>query len=552
MQKKTMIHMIFNFDNLFSFNSRRSPLYAIHGVVGASQPLAAEAGLTILKKSGNAADAAVATAAALNVVEPMSTGIGGDCFCLFYDNEKKKVFGLNGSGRSPKRLTLDFLRVEGITGKKIPSFSPHAITVPGTVAGWVDFLSEFGSMSIFEVLQPAIRLAEEGFPVTPIISKMWDLGKSKLKKSKFGKELLVKKQTPKAGQIFKNPNLALVFKEIASKGKSGFYKGWVANEIVKVISEAGGLLSEKDLINHRSEFVEPITTSYRGVDIYEIPPNGQGITALLALNLLEHFNISKMEPESEEYFHVLIECMRLAFADARYYVADMQHVPVPVEELLSKKYASIRHDLINLKKATLDQKHGSPNGHSDTVYLATADSDGNACSFINSNYESFGTGIIPEGTGFVLQNRGSCFTLIENHPNVIRPSARPYHTIIPGMATKNGELYACFGIMGGYNQPQAHVQALTKLIDFNYDPQSALDALRFTILGGSATGSVALEEGVRKTTIKSLKKMGHNVTVVEGLGRSVVGNGQIIMRDPEHEVYIAGSDPRCDGCVIGY
>lgn len=544
--------MKFNFDNLFSFNSRRSPLYAKHGVVGASQPLAAEAGLSILKKGGNAADAAVATAAALNVVEPMSTGVGGDCFCLFYDNSKKKVFGLNGSGRSPERLTLDFLREEGIHGEKIPSFSPHAITVPGTVAGWVETLSEFGSMPIREVLQPAIRLAEEGFPVTPIISMMWDLGKSKLKKSKFGTELLVKKKAPKPGQIFSNPNLALVFKEIVSKGKAGFYKGWVADEIVKVISDAGGLLSEKDLINHKSEFVEPITTSYRGVDIHEIPPNGQGITALLALNLLEHFDISKMDPESEEYFHVLIESMRLAFADARYYVADMQHVPVPVEELLSKNYARIRHKLINLKKAILDQTYGAPIGHSDTVYLATADSDGNACSFINSNYESFGTGIIPEGTGFVLQNRGSCFTLIENHPNVLRPSARPYHTIIPGMATKNGNLYACFGIMGGFNQPQAQVQALTKLIDFNYDPQSALEALRFTILGGSASGSVALEDGIRKTTIESLKKMGHNVTVIEGLGRSMFGNGQIIMKDLEHGVYIAGSDPRCDGCVIGY
>ncbi|MHA1111885.1 MAG: gamma-glutamyltransferase [Promethearchaeota archaeon] len=544
--------MQFNYDNLFSFNSRRSPLYAKHGVVGASQPLAAEAGMTIMKSGGNAADAAVATAAVLNVVEPMSTGVGGDCFCLFYDSTKKKVFGLNGSGRSPKKMTLDYLHDSKIKGIKIPSSSPHAITVPGTVAGWIDTVSHFGTMDIGTILQPAIKIAEEGFPVSPLISIMWGLGRSKLKRSQYGMDLLLDKKSPKPGQIFRNLKLANVFREIAEKGISGFYQGWVADEIIDVITSAGGIMSHDDLTTHESTLVNPISTNYRGIDIYEIPPNGQGITALLALNILEGFDISSLDPNSSEYYHLMIECLRLAFADSRFFVADMDHYPVPIKKLLSKTYAKSRRGLIDEKKATVDQIHGAPQNHSDTVYLAAADSRGNACSFINSNYESFGTGIVPKNTGFVLQNRGSCFTLIEGHPNVVAPGKRPYHTIIPGMATKKGELFACFGIMGGYNQPQAHVQAISKLIDFGYNPQASLDSLRFTILGGTSSGTVAVEDGINSQAIDQLRTKGHKISIVEGIGRSVFGNGQIIMRDPENGVYIAGSDPRCDGYVIGY
>ncbi len=548
------VHMKFISENLFSFNSRRSPLYAKHGVVGASQPLAAEAGLSILKKGGNAADAAVATAAVLNVVEPMSTGIGGDCFCLFYNHSTKNVQGINGSGRAPKKLSLEILRNEGIKGNTIPSSNVHAITVPGAVAGWIDTLTEFGTFSIGEVLEPAIKIAEEGFPVSPLISIMWKLSQSKLKNSRYGSELLIDNKAPKQGQIFTNSYLASVLKEITSKGKSGFYKGWVANEITKVIFEEGGKLTHEDLQAHKSELVSPIYTEYRGIKIFEIPPNGQGITALLALNLLEGFNMSNIKPTSYKYYHILIECLRLAFADSRYFVADLDHYNVPVNELLSKSYAESRRSLIDLKNSKINQQHGSPQNHSDTVYLATADSEGNACSFINSNYESFGTGIVPEGTGFVLQNRGSCFSLLPDHPNVIAPNKRPYHTIIPGMAVtkETNELFACFGIMGGYNQPQAHVQALTKLIDYHYNPQEALDSLRFSILGGTSSGTVAMEEGVDLNTVEKLRKMGHSINIIEGIGRSLFGNGQIIMRDPNNKVYVAGSDPRCDGCVIGF
>jgi gamma-glutamyltranspeptidase/glutathione hydrolase len=544
--------MKFNYDNLFSFNSRRSVLYARHGVVGASQPLAAQTGLSILKSGGNAADAAIATAAALNVVEPMSTGVGGDCFCLFYDGSKKKVFGLNGSGRSPNRLTLDYLRESGIQGINIPSSNPHAVTVPGCVAGWIDILSRFGTMEINEVLQPAIQIAEEGFPVSPFISFMWKLNQTKLKRSQFGAELLIDNKTPKIGQIFKNPNLAQVFRQICMNGKSGFYKGWVADEIIKVLQEAGGLMSHEDLSSHSSEYVEPISTNYRGISIYEIPPNGQGMTALIALNLLEGFDVSSMDPLSSDYYHLIIECLRLAFADSRYYVADMDFSSIPLKKILSKEYANSRRTLINKEQATIDQIRGTPENHSDTIYLATADSQGNACSFINSNYESFGTGIVPHGTGFVLQNRGSGFTLISDHPNVVAPHKRPYHTIIPGMALNNKELFACFGIMGGYNQPQAHVQVLSKIIDFKFDPQCALDALRISILGGTVSGIVAVEDGISFNVTTKLRQMGHDISVVKGIGRSVFGNGQIIMRDPDTGVYIAGSDPRCDGSVYGY
>ncbi|MBN2154604.1 MAG: gamma-glutamyltransferase [Candidatus Lokiarchaeota archaeon] len=546
--------MKFNDENLFSFNSHRSCLYTKHGVVGASQPLAAEVGLSILKSGGNAADAAVASAAVLNVVEPMSTGAGGDCFCLFYDNSHKKVVGLNGSGRAPKYLSFTYLQEVGIDSITIPSTSPHAITVPGAVAGWIDTLSQFGTMDISEVLKPAIKIAEEGFPVSPFISIIWKLQEFKLKRAKYGFELLINRKSPKIGQIFKNPHLATVFREIAEHGKAGFYSGWVAEEIINIINEAGGVMTQEDLKNHSSKFVDPISTTYRGLEVHQIPPNGQGLTLLIALNLLEQFNLVSMGPDSISYLHLLIECLRLAFADSRYFVSDPDHQNIPIQQLLSKTYALERKSLIDQNKASLFFSHGLEEMHSDTVYIATADSMGNACSFINSNYESFGTGIIPRGTGFVLQNRGSCFTLIQDHPNVVAPEKRPYHTIIPGMVTKNKELFACYGIMGGFNQPQAHLQVLSKLIDFHFDPQSALDALRFSILGGNPSGIVAVEKGeaISSLTIEKLQKMGHEIKVVDGIGRTIFGNGQVIMRDDQNDIYISGSDPRSDGCVIGY
>lgn len=540
------------YDQYLKFLSRRSPIMARNGIVASSQPLASEAGIQILKKGGNAADAAVATAAALNVVEPMSTGIGGDCFCIFYDNKTKKVSGLNGSGRAPKRLTIDLVRERGIKANNILGGSPLAITVPGAAAGWVDTIENFGSLSIKEVLQPAIKLAKDGFPVSPLISYAWMFGKVKLWTGPYGDELTINGMEPKPGQIFKNPNLARVFETLSEQGKTGYYKGWIAQAIVDLMDEMNGVLSLEDLHRHKSTIVKPISTNYRGIDVFEIPPNGQGITALIALNILEGFDIGEMNIEAPIYYHTLIETMRLAFADTKWYVADPQFEDIPIKELLSKKYATNRRKVINPAAASFDFKHGDPREQGDTVYFSVVDVDGNACSFINSNYAAFGTGLIAKGTGFVLQNRGCNFYLDPNHPNALKPGKRPYHTIIPGMALKNGELYASFGVMGGFMQPQGHVQVLSKMIDHGFEPQTALNAPRFYLDGGDPKGVVKLENQVPKKVKSTLKGLGHKVEVVRGFERNVFGNGQIIKRNPRTGVLWAGSDPRCDGAAYGF
>ncbi len=542
----------FQFEKFTEFRSRRSPVLSLKGIVSSSQVLASQAGISILQKGGNAADAAVATAAALAVTEPMSTGIGGDCFALFFDAKAKVVRGLNGSGRSPSDLTIEKVRHSGEKGERISSKSADSVTVPGAVAGWFDTVDKFGTLSMEEVLAPAIRLAEEGFPVYPITAFAWSTSTGKLRNGPYGKELLLNGQAPEPGQVWKNPNLARVFRTMVKHGKPGFYEGWVASAITDIVQSKGGILTHEDLASHKSTFDDPISTNYRGVDIHEIPPNGQGITALMALNLLEDYDIKSMNPLSPQYYHIFIECMRLAFADSRWFVADPAVEFVPAHELLSKVYAAKRRKLINLEKATLDQVHGAPQSESDTVYLAAVDGEGNACSFINSNYEAFGTGLVPKGTGFTLQNRGSNFSLNPDHPNALAPSKRPYHTIIPAMATQNGELFACFGVMGGWMQPQGHVQVISKIIDHEYDPQAALDAPRFCIMGGNAGGVVALEDGIPPATIDLLSKMGHEVQPTAGILRAIFGNGQIIRRDPDTGVLWAGADPRGDGSAIGY
>ncbi|MBN2151174.1 MAG: gamma-glutamyltransferase [Candidatus Lokiarchaeota archaeon] len=542
----------FRFEEFFRCESRRSPVLALRGIVASSHPLATQAGLEILQKGGNAADAAVACAAALNVVEPMSTGIGGDCFALFYDAKLKRVLGMNGSGRAPKGITIDDVRRAGVKGNSIPSSSPHSVTVPGCVAGWVDAVEQFGRLPVKDVLGPAIKLAFRGHPVAPLIALAWSTGVGKLKRSEHGGELLVNGAAPEPGQVFRNRFLSKVLDSVAEHGKAGFYEGWVAKAIVDTHQAMGGKLTLDDLKAHSSTLDTPITIKYRGIDVHEIPPNGQGITALIALNLLEEFDLAGMDPGSPEYYHLLIESLRLAFADARAFVADPAHSRVPVDGLLSKAYAAERRKLIDRARARLDATHGSPEASSDTVYLAAADGDGNACSFINSNYEAFGTGIVPSGTGFVLQNRGSNFVLDPTHPNGLEPGKRPYHTIIPAMATRDGELWAAFGVMGGFMQPQGHVQVFLRMAEHEYDPQAALDAARFCIEGGNAGGAVMLEESIVAPTRERLASMGHHTKLVSGFGRSVFGRGQVIRRDPDTGVLWAGSDPRSDGCAFGY
>ena len=536
-----------------TFNSRRSPVYSRKGIVATSQPLATAAGLEILARGGNAADAAIAAAAALNVTEPTSTGIGGDMFALYFDSTARRVTALNGSGRAPSDLSRDRLKAEGLLGDALPPYHAHTITVPGACAGWRDLNARHGSLALSEILAPAIRLAEEGFPVAPLTAYFWARGAERqLKSARNGSELLIDGRAPRAGEIFRNPGLARTFGLVAEKGASAFYQGPIAESIAGVIKEAGGCLSLDDLASHVSTWEEPISVEYRGLRVYECPPNGQGITALVALNILEGFGLGGLDCLSVEKFHLMIESLGLAFADARWYVSDPAFSNIPIRELLSKEYAGERRALINPQSATRDAQRGCPVSSSSTVYLSVVDGFGNACSFINSNYMGFGTGIVPKGWGFTLQNRGHNFSLDPHHPNCLAPRKRPYHTIVPAMVTResDGSLFASYGVMGGFMQPQGHVQVLSSLADGGLDPQSALDLPRFCIAAETSGGEVAIEEGVPQETFDQLKAMGHPVRWVSGYERALFGRGQVILRDPETGVLCAGSDPRADGCAM--
>jgi gamma-glutamyltranspeptidase/glutathione hydrolase len=520
-------------------------------MIATSQPLAAQAGLEILNQGGTAADAAIATAAVLNVTEPTSTGIGGDCFALYFEAETCDVTALNGSGRAPAGLSLNLLQEQGFHAM-LPPFHAHTITIPGACAGWCDLHARHGKLPLAEVLAPAIHLAEDGFPVAPITAYFWARGAERqLSSAPGGEELTINGRAPRPGEIFRNSGLARTLRVVAEGGTNAFYRGQIAAAIVKAVQDAGGVLSEDDLAAHHSTWDESISTTYRGYRIWECPPNGQGLTALLALNIMEYYDISKMPPFATKRLHLIVEALRLAFADTRWYVADPESNPLPLEGLLSKSYAAERHRLINPNQATIDQRRGTPVASSDTVYLTVVDEYGNACSFINSNYMGFGTGIVPKGWGFSLQNRGHGFSLDPTHPNALAPGKRPYHTIIPGLATHaDGSLYASFGVMGGFMQPQGHLQVLQALIDDGLDPQASLDRPRVCIVGGDPDGTVALEEGIPKRTLTNLAKMGHHVELVKGHERAIFGRGQIILLDPENGVRWGGSDPRADGCAL--
>jgi gamma-glutamyltranspeptidase/glutathione hydrolase len=495
----------------------------------------------------------VATAAALNVTEPTSTGIGGDCFALFYDSRTKQISALNGSGGAPAGLTLERVKKDlgAVHPSALPPFHAHTITVPGACAGWCDLVARHGSLSMPEVLAPAIRLAEAGFPVTPITAYFWQRGaEAQLKSALNGRELTLDGRAPKAGELFRNPTLGKTFRKVAEGGKQAFYEGEISEAIASVVQQAGGCMTMKDLASHRSTWEVPVSTAYQGLRLWECPPNGQGITALIALNILEGFDLPA-DPLSADRLHLEIEALRLAFSDTRWYVADPSFVHVPVEELLSKKYAALRRKQIDPRRATPDQRKGSPVAGSDTVYLSVVDRAGNACSFINSNYLGFGTGIVPSGWGFTLQNRGHNFSLDPAHPNVLAPGKRPYHTIIPAMITSDPSqsLFASFGVMGAFMQPQGHVQVFLALAD-GLNPQSALDLPRFCITDGTAGGQVALEEGIPEKTIADLERRGHDIRRVTGYERALFGRGQVILRDNQTHVLTGGSDPRSDGCAM--
>ena len=536
----------------YDFKSRRSMVVARGGMVAASNPLAAQAGLDILRRGGNAADAAIATAAVLNVTAPASTGAGGDCFALFYDAHTRQVTALNGSGRAPSALTLDDLRALGWSA--IPARSAHAITVPGAVRGWEDLLARHGRMTLADVLPAAIGYARDGFPVSPLFGASWGLPAvvDLLRQCPYAGDYLPGGRAPQVGEIVRLPDLARTLQAVADGGADAFYHGEIADAIAATVQEYGGVMTSADLRDHSSTWHDPILTEYRGVTVCECPPNGQGLAALQALNIAEGWALGDMAWDDPARLHLMIEAVRLAFADAGRYIADMALADVPVGALLDKGYAAQRRNLIAPDRALAAVEHGDLPGGSDTVYLSVVDGEGNACSFINSLYMGFGSGLVAKGTGVFLQNRGANFRLDPAHPNALAPGKRPYHTIIPALALRDGALWASFGVMGGFMQPQGHFQVISAMIDDDLNPQEALDRPRFYLEQGDPNGVIALEDGIPLAVMARLAQMGHPVRPVSGRERGLFGSGQIIRRDADSGVLFGGSDPRKDGLVAAY
>ena len=611
------------------FTSRRSPVLATRGMVSCSQPLAAEAGLSILKAGGNAIDAAIATAAALAVCEPCSTGLGGDAFILRYDAATQKVEGLNGSGRAPRALSVDRVRQDCGEGlRSVPHLHPHACTVPGAAGAWCDAAERWGSLPLSSLLEPAVRLAEEGFPVTPITAYSWKRQEAALRQQhaaqggRMPPGLLVEDpsaqggvRAPCVGEIFRNAALGSVLRELGDRGKRDFYTGRAGTAIVAALQRQGGVMAEDDLREHcekGSTWDEPVHASYHGVEVYECAPNGQGLTALAALSMLDGLSpaVGSSPHGSAAHLHPLVEALRLAFADSRWFVADPEHVKVPTEALLSSAYVAARRALIDPAKATADPHRGAPEQQTNTVSFQVVDAAGCAVSMVNSNFCGFGTAIVPQGCGFSLQNRGSNFSLEPAHPNALVGGRRPFHTIIPAIVLKGGALFASLTNMGGFMQPQGHVQLLVNMIDYGMEPQvrhayygyaycgvapqaratcygctycgytyygmepqarlaprlasraashaqAAIDAPRFCIDGANtddphAQPKVFLEAGIGADTAEELRRMGHVIAHdVSGHDRDTFGRAQIIQRLPTGVLW-GGSDGRSDGMAIGW
>ena len=535
----------------------RSVVLARHGMVATSHPLAAQAGLRILEAGGNAADAAIAVNAMLGVVEPMSCGIGGDVFVIYWDNKTQKLYGLNGSGRSPAALNRDVFREKGLA--QIPDTGPLSWSVPGCVDGWETLRERFGNGLLSELLQPAITTAEEGFPVTEVIAGYWRASEPSLKQWPDSAATYLPGGTaPGEGELFRNPRLAASYRSIAEEGPAAFYKGEIARQIVEFSQANGGYFSLEDFAEHTSEWVEPVSTEYRGHRVWELPPNGQGIAALEMLNILEQHNIREMGHNSADYLHLLVEAKKLAFADRARFYADPAFGEPPVQQLISKEYATRQAQRIDMARAATDVPHGDPKlSHGDTVYLTVVDQDRNCCSFIQSIYYGFGSQVVAGKTGFPLQNRGALFALDDEHPNRLEPKKRPFHTIIPAMVTRGGKPWFCFGVMGGDMQPQGHVQVLVNLIDFEMNVQQAGDAARIRH-GGSQTptgqplapdgGYVAVESGVSLDVIRELQSRGHRVVRSTGS----FGGYQGILLDHKHNVLHGATEPRKDGAAVGY
>jgi gamma-glutamyltranspeptidase/glutathione hydrolase len=537
-------------------HASRSEVIAVHGMVATSQPLATQVALDVLKAGGSAVDAAIAANATLGLVEPTGCGIGGDLFAIVWDAEKGELTGLNASGRSPQSLTLQHFRDLGINS--IPYLGPLTVSVPGAVDGWYELHEKYGRLPMSELLQPAIDYADEGFPVTAFIADLWQENVPSREKYPGIKEVYMPGgSAPKTGDIFRNPNLANTYRLIAEGGRDAFYKGEIAEKIDSYMAEQGGFLTAADLAAHRSEWVTPVATNYRGYDVYELPPNGQGIVALQMLNILEGYDLRSMGFGTARYLHTLIEAKKVAYEDRARFYADPDFYNAPIDILLSKEYAAKRRELISDDRAAMTYPAGDAvleNG--DTIYLTVADSDGNMVSLIQSNYGDLGSGMTPEELGFQLQNRGQLFSLQDGHANVYEPGKRPFHTIIPAFVMKDGKPWMSFGVMGGSIQPQAHAQIIINMVDFGMNLQEAGDAARMRHTGSSQPtdevmtdgGTVYLESGVSQEVRDALARMGHKI----GTRKIKYGGYQAIMRNDVQGVYYGASESRKDGQAAGY
>ena len=534
--------------------STRSEVIAKNGMVATSHPLASQIGVDILKSGGNAIDAAIAANAAIGLMEPTGNGIGGDLFAIIWIEKDKKLYGLNASGRSPKNLPLSYFKENNIS--KIPAYGPLPVSVPGCVDGWFEMHDRFGKLTMKKILDPAIHYAENGFPVTELVAHYMKLSEKRfINYPNFKETYTIGGSTPVKGQIFKNKFLANTFRVIAKEGRKGFYEGPLAKTISEFIIEQGGFLSYDDLKNHKSDWIEPVSTNYRGFDVWELPPNGQGIAALQILNLLEKFDIKSMGFGSAEYIHHFVEAKKIAFADRAKYYADMDFNKIPVDYLISKEYADKRRSEISKTRAARSVKAGEiENG--DTIYLTTADNEGNMVSLIQSNYRGMGSGMVPPELGFMLQDRGELFSLDEEHFNVYAPGKRPFHTIIPAFITKDQKPFVSFGLMGGAMQPQGHAQVVINLVDFEMNLQEAGDAPRIRHVadeqptGGEMLdgGEVSLESGFEYKEIRKLMRLGHKI--IFSLGP--YGGYQAIMFDEDLGVYFGASESRKDGSAMGF
>jgi len=532
----------------------RSEVIAQHGMVCTSQPLATQAGLDILKSGGNAVDAAIAANAVLGLVEPTGNGMGGDLFAIVWDAKTKKLYGLNASGHSPYDLSLDHFKKNGY--KKIPSLGPLPVSVPGCVDGWFELNKRFGSLPMSQIFTPAIRYARDGFPVSELVAYYWERNAQVLKQFPGFEEIFMPAgKTPGKGEIFSNPYLAGTLELIAQKGREAFYKGEIAQKIVNYVREQGGFLGMRDFLDHTSEWVEPVSASYRGYDVWELPPNGQGTAVLEMLNIMENFDVASMGFGSAAYMHLFIEATKLAFEDRAKYYADPDFNDFPLHRLISKEYGKERAALINMEKAAKSYPAGELE-QGNTIYLTTADQEGNMVSLIQSNYRGMGSGMTPGKLGFILQDRGELFSLDPGHMNVYAPHKRPFHTIIPAFITKEGQPFMSFGVMGGSMQPQGHVQVICNLIDFGMNIQEAGDAPRMRHDGGSEPtgekmtdgGIVCIESGFDYQTIRDLISKGHTVQ----FSKDGYGGYQAIRWDSKNKVYYGASESRKDGQAAGY